>query len=623
MPKTGKNQRRSPASRLLGTYAGHVRGFGFFVPDRGGDDLFVPPGREGAAIDGDTVEVERGHGDTVRVVRVVRRGRPRLAGTYLGKGAFSPDAHHIGKVLNVEGTANKGDKLVVAATPDTFKIDTVLGRSGAPDVEDSAVLAELDIDPAFPPAVTKETSRLQAPAGEDFKGRLDLRKALTVVTIDPASSRDFDDAISLEREGGNWVLGVHIADVSHYVRPGTAVDKEAYRRGTSVYLPSRVIPMLPEKLSNDLCSLREGKDRLALSVQLRYSGKGDLIGTRFAKSVIRPDRRFSYERASRVMDRTRREPGVVGTVLQDMLALSDMLRKKRRSLEMPRDRTELVFDAAGNVVDLRSIAQDVAHGVIEEFMLAANQQVARLMLARGVPGLFRHHPAPEDLAPVWEALKLLGLESARKLGLARAIRSAAKAGHGPAISSAVFRCMSRARYTTEATSHFSLAFDAYCHFTSPIRRYTDLVTHRELHKLLEGRRKPLTLQPGGSDPAPTASEKLEAVADHLNARSAAAERAESRIRRRRVLEFLLRQGSIPTAGQVTGVVEKGLMMDLSEYGISGFLAVDALPGGPYQFEPGRLTCDRRAYRLGQDLDVCIHRIDPAASQLDLALAPRY
>ena len=201
MPKTGKNSRRSSRSRLQGTYVGHVRGFGFFVPDRGGDDLFVPPGREGAAIDGDSVEVERAHGDTVRVVRVVKRGRPRLAGTYLGNGAFSPDAHHIGKVLTVEGKANKGDKVVVAATPDSFTIDAVLGRSGAPDVEDEAVLAELDIDPTFPQAVIRETSRLQAPKGNDFKERLDLRRALTVVTIDPATSRDFDDAVSVEREG--------------------------------------------------------------------------------------------------------------------------------------------------------------------------------------------------------------------------------------------------------------------------------------------------------------------------------------------------------------------------------------------------------------------------------------
>ena len=616
-------KRTQQSGRLQGTYVGHGRGFGFFVSDAGGDDLFVPPGREGIAIDGDTVEVERGRGDTVRVVRLVRRGRALLAGTYLGNGAFSADAHHIGRFLTVTGDAQKGDKVLVATSAEAFRIARILGRSGAPDVEDAAVLAELDIDPTFPKPALGEAERLPAPSKQANDARLDLRKALTVVTIDPVTSRDFDDAISVERQAGDWLLGVHIADVSHYVRPGTALDREAHRRGTSVYLPSRVIPMLPERLSNDLCSLREGQDRFALSVLMRYDTSGALRETTFAKSVIRPDRRFSYERASRVMDGTRREGGTVGVALRDMLALAEMLGKQRRSLELPRSGVELVFDASGNVVDLRSTAHDKAHGVIEEFMLAANRQVARLMLDRCVPVLFRHHPAPADLAHVWDTLELLGLDSPSKLGLRRAVARAVSSGHGPTVASAVFRCMSRARYTCEASSHFSLKFDAYCHFTSPIRRYTDLTVHRSLHQLLDAAGGTITTEPVDSAGEPHSDLALEELGEHLNARSAAAERAESRIRRRRVLEFLLRQGAVPTCAQVTGVVEKGLMMDLGEYGVAGFLPVEALPGDAYQFEPGRLVSERRTYRLGQDLDVCIHRIDPSASQLDLALAPRF
>ncbi|MDT8389722.1 MAG: RNB domain-containing ribonuclease [Lentisphaeria bacterium] len=623
MAKSGKSTRRR--TPRLGTYSGHFRGFGFFVPDLGGDDLFIPPGREGDAIDGDTVEVIPAGGGTARVSRVVKRGRARLAGTCIGKGKFSPDAHHIGKILSVYGTAEKGDKILVVPDQDGFRIDRILGRSGAREVEDAAVLAELDIAPDFPAAVLAAAAALPGPSDHDVRGRLDLRQALTVVTIDPSTSRDFDDAISIQEDGNAWILGVHIADVSHYVKPGSTIDQEARKRGTSVYLPGQVIPMLPERLSNDLCSLREGRDRLALSVLLRYDLNGQLLETTFAESVIRPNRRFSYERASRVMDGSRREKGVVGEVLQKMLSLAEILKNRRCSLDLPRDDTELVFDATGHVVDLRSIVKDVAHGVIEEFMLAANREVARLMLGLNVPTLFRHHPAPEDLTPVWETLSLLGMEDARKVDLSGAVKKATREGYGPTIASAVFRCMSRARYTTRYSDHFSLAFDAYCHFTSPIRRYTDLVVHRALREAIQANHGPIVVTERGGKriPGPVFSEHLEALGEGLNALSAAAERAESRIRRQRVLEFLIRQGAIPTVAQITGVVEKGLIMSLTEYGVSGFLAFDMLPKDDYTFAPGVLKGTKKTYALGQELDVCIHRIDPAASQLDLALAPRY
>jgi ribonuclease R len=562
-------------------------------------------------------------GDTVRVVRVLARGRERLVGTCLGDGKLMPDAHHIGRVLAVDGKGRRGDKVVVAVGLDSMRIDRVLGRAGAPEVEDAAVMAELDVEPSFPEGVEQEVAELQAVAGDDLKGRLDLRQTPTVVTIDPLTARDFDDAISLELNGEEWRLGIHIADVSHYVKPGTALDKEARRRGNSVYLPGRVIPMLPERLSNDLCSLREGHDRLALSVLLRYDANGNLLHVRFARSVIRPYRRYSYERASRVMDGSRRESGPAGGLLRKMHTLAILLRKRRRSLELATGDAELVFDGAGNVVDVRSVAKDVAHGVIEEFMLAANQQVARLMLGRGIATLFRHHPAPEDLSQVWETLKLLDIENARRMGLRRAIAKATRMGFGPTIAAAVFRSMPRAGYSTESASHYSLAFDAYLHFTSPIRRYSDLVVHRNLHDLLRDRRKPLTLPPDASLAKPCADQQLADLGRHINARAAAAERAESRVRRRRVLAFLLRQGAIPTTGQITGVVEKGLFVDLTEYGTGGFLNVEVLPGGPYQFTPGTLADDRSSYSLGQEIEVSIHRIDPNAGQLDLVLAPRH
>ena len=620
---THKKSTNRPSRHIQGTYTGHPRGFGFLAPEKGGEDLFVPPGQEGGAIDGDTVTAERGEGGTARVIRVVERGRPLLAGTYLGRQAFSPDAHRVSKILRVAGKARKGDKVLVAATLDQFRVRRVLGRAGAPDVEDAAVLAELEIAPTFPRSVLAAAEQLKQPSGSATKKRMDLRHAVTVVTIDPVTSRDFDDAISLERKGDEWLLGVHIADVSHYVQEGSVLGKEAHKRGTSVYLPNRVVPMLPEKLSNDLCSLREGVDRLAMSVLMRYSRKGQLKETTFAESVIRSDRRFSYERASRIMEGSRPEKGPVGELLCNVAELARLLRGERRSFDIPRGEIELVFNGAGDVVDVRSTAEDMAHSVIEEFMLAANRQVARLMLTRCVPSLFRHHPEPSDLSSIADTFRLLGVGKGKESDLRNWVAKAVEAGYGPAITSAVLRCMPRAVYTTEASSHFSLGFEAYCHFTSPIRRYADLVVHRQLREILRGERGPVTLRPGGEPPNPKPDDELELLATHVNARAAEAERAESRIRRRRVLEFLLRQGGIPTEGQVTTVVDKGMLVDLPDYGTSGFLSVETLPGGPYELAPGALRGRRKTFRLGDTLDVCIHRIDPAASQVDLALAPRY
>jgi len=297
-------------------------------------------------------------------------------------------------------------------------------------------------------------------------------------------------------------------------------------------------------------------------------------------------------------------------------------------LDIPRQEVELVFNGAGDVVDVRSPDQDVAHAVIEEFMLAANQEVARLMLRRGVPTIYRHHPAPADMETAWDTFHLLRLGSRgrarpNRTDLVRTIAKGADAGYGPAVAAALLRSMPRACYVTDDSSHFSLGFEAYCHFTSPIRRYADLVVHRNVRRILHDVRKPLKLHPEDKLPAPSTDLDLASLAEHVNARSLAADRAESRIRRRRVLEFLLRQGGIPTEGQVTMVVERGLIVDLPEYGTSGFLSADLLPGGPYRLESATLKDARHTYRLGETLDVRIHRIDPAASQLDLALAPRY
>ena len=604
----------SAPDEVSGSYVGHPRGFGFLVLEDGGSDLFVPPKSEGDALDGDRVAAQRAERGTARITRVIARGRKLLVGTFLGSGKFAADAHRIPKELAVEGHARRGDKVLVEASKTRLRIRKVLGRAGVAKVEDAAVLAELDIKPRFPKNVQAAARALDAP--RDYRGRLDLRKATTVVTIDPVTSKDFDDAVSLQRRGKDWILGVHIADVSHYVLPDTPLDREAYRRGTSVYLPGRVIPMLPERLSNDLCSLREGVDRLAMTVLMRYGPNGELRETTFAESVIRSDRRFSYERASRVMDRAVREKGEVGALLLDMVRLSKLLKNKRRSFDLPRQELELVYGGQGEVVDLRPTSQDVAHGVIEEFMLAANREVARLLLRKRVPAIYRHHPEPPDLSRVWDDLRLLGVRRAESLGINKAIAAAVAKGYGPAATAAILRDMPRAIYTPGDASHFSLGFEAYAHFTSPIRRYPDLVVHRQLRALIrKGRGGPIKMRSSSKLPAPVTDEPLEVVAAHASERAISADRAEGRSRRRRLLDYLARQKPQTLTGQITQVVQRGFSVDLPQFGTWGFVPIDQLAGGPYKFDTGVLRSSRRTFRLGDTLEVRIGRIDAVELEL--------
>jgi ribonuclease R len=333
--------------------------------------------------------------------------------------------------------------------------------------------------------------------------------------------------------------------------------------------------------------------------------------------VICSDRRFSYDRASRIMDGGAREKGEVGKLLLDMAKLARLLNKNRPSFDLPRQELELVYGGKGEVVDLRPTSQDVAHGVIEEFMLAANREVARLLLRKRVPGIYRHHPEPSDLSTVWDALRWLECPRAQSLGLNKAMAVAIKKGYGPAATAAVLRCMPRAIYTTRDASHFSLGFEAYTHFTSPIRRYSDLVVHRQLRALIRKARGSLTLRPSTRLPAPQVDERLEVVASHASERAISADRAESRIRRRRLLEYLARQKPRSLTGQITMVVERGFSVDLPQFGTWGFVPIDQLPRGPYKYDKGSLRSSKNSYRLGSNVEVEIGRIDSAANELEL------
>ncbi len=636
---------------IEGTYKGHPKGFGFMRPIAHSirrrslriHDLFVPRGAAGDAIDGDRVLARPGERGTARVTAVLERGRRKLAGTFLEGGAFRPDSPSIPRTIPLRepivcsptpGTdscgpdvrpppiaAVPGDKVVAAAQGKDFVLAEVLGRAGDPAVEDRAVLEEMEIGGDFPPAVLREVERFSSgkvTAGER-RGRLDLRGEPTVVTIDPLTAKDFDDAISLRRErDGGYLLGVHIADVSHYVVSGSAADREAERRGLSAYLPQRVIPMLPPVLSDGLCSLREGEDRLAISVLLSHDARGRLRGSRVARSVIRSQRRFTYERASRVMEGAGGEAREVAALLRDMHSLAGLLRAKSTALPIHEPGVEFVYTPGGDIADVSSTEGDDAHWVIEEFMLAANREVAGWLLGLGEPVLFRHHPPLVSLDELRGFLAGMGIPGARERPLPELLRRAGEAGLLAAATSFLMEAMEAAEYSPKESSHSALGFPHYTHFTSPIRRYADLMVHRAVgRRLRAGLWMEMKAGKRAEGAAPASTPDLERLAEHLNLRERAVDHAESRLRRRRVLDFLAKRAAERLQGVVLKTLEDGLLVNLPGYLISGFVDLESLGAGARRVEPYKLTARGKTYRPGQEMLVRLKRVDPVRGDLDL------
>ncbi len=629
---------------IEGTYTGHPKGFGFVRPSlypsrerrHRVHDLFIPRGASGDAIDGDRVLVRPGARGTGKVLAVVERGRRKLAGTYLGEGLFRPDSHSIPKVFPLKTTPHRkgpalrpGVKVIAHREGEGYCLGVVLGPTGNRQVEDRAVLEEMEISGRFGPDALKEARRFEGwkAGSRERRGRLDLRGEPTVVTIDPVTAKDFDDAISLRRKrDGAYLLGVHIADVSHYVEPGKALDREARLRGFSAYLPTGVIPMLPPVLSDGACSLREGEDRLAISVLLTFDPHGTLQGTRVGRSVIRSDRRLTYQRASRLMEGAGGETQKISQLLKDMHRLAALLLKQRPSLAIHEAGVEFVYSPEGELVEVHTTEGDDAHWVIEEFMLAANREVAGWLLAKGEPILFRHHPPPLDLGELREFLSGMGIEGARDRPLPEVMRRATEAGLGTAATSFLLQAMESAEYSSQKPTHHALGFPHYVHFTSPIRRYADLMVHRAVARHLrpgrwvEMRSRVRAPEPGA---APVSTPELEGLASHLNRRERAIGYAERRLRRRRVLEFLSLRAGETFQGVILRALERGLLVNLPGYLISGFVDLESLGPGANLVRPHRLSAGGTIYHPGQEMPVRIRRIDPARGELDLGPASHF
>jgi ribonuclease R len=634
---------------IIGLFRRSAKGFGFVRPHTataGSDQIYVPPEAARDASSGDEVVVKitkrpkrPGMNLEGRIVQILARATGLFVGTYFEAGRAG--------YVKVDGTTfhapiyvgdpgakgvKPGDKVAIEIVryPSPYLegegvVTERLGKRGTPGVDTLTVIRGFGIPDEFDQEVLDDARQQARHFSEDIIGeRLDLRDLLTV-TIDPATARDFDDAISLARdERGYWSLGVHIADVAHFVKSSSDLDRAARQRGTSVYLPDRVIPMLPEILSNSLASLQAHHTRYTVSALLEINGEGMMTSRRFARTAIRVDHRFTYELAMEVMSAPwRAHPGVapeVATLLATMLELAMILRRRRYArgaLELNLPEIEIELGDEGEVAGAHLAKNDQSHQVIEEFMLAANEAVASYLTEHHAVFLRRVHadPEPHKLDQFAEFARSLGLVldlPQSRFELQRILRETIRRPEEYAVHYGFLRSMKQAIYSPEHEGHYALASDDYCHFTSPIRRYPDLQVHRQLIALLEGK-KPRSHV-----------DELFVLGEHCTRTERRAEAAERELIRIKLLTHLERRIGEEFHAIVVGVEEFGFFCRLVELPVEGLVHVTSLADDYYYLESGTHTLvgrsSGRRHRLGDRMEVRIAHVDIDRRELDLVLA---
>ena len=569
---------------IRGVLAVTRRGFGFVTPADGGDDVFVPARFAGEALHGDEVELFVREGregrSEGRVVRILRRGETKVLGAYREREgrpyllAFdSPSAEEL--LLRSRGAFRPEPDMIVEADRKTLTLTAVLGRAEDPGVDTRVVIRRHGLRPEFPPEALREAGAAPAAiTAADLEGRRDYRDWPTV-TIDGESAQDFDDAVSIRRlDGGRVLLAVHIADVSHYVRPGTALDEEAYLRATSVYFPGLTLPMLPEALSNNLCSLRPRVDRLTVSAEMEIDAEGGIVEASFHPSVIRTAERMTYTAVAAILGGDAAERARFAPLVADFLLMRDLSRRirERRTAEGGLDfdlaEPELVY-REGTLAGVAAAERNEAHLLIEDFMVTANVAVASFLERRGVPSLYRVHPAPAagDLAKLRELLFPSGLvlpeaDRIKSQDLQRILESVRGRPEEKFVGVQVLRAMKLAAYADENLGHYGLARPTYTHFTSPIRRYPDLVVHRQLKSALLG--------------VPPEPRPLAETARHASTAERGADEAERDLVTWRIFRLLKARLGDVFSGTVTGLNRAGLVVELDDYFVDGLLSFRAL-----------------------------------------------
>ncbi len=629
---------------LTGRIEMNARGFAFFIDDDpASENIFISPENTGLAMHGDRVEVRlrkdrRGKKDTTegQVLSVLQRANTTLVGTYQTNKKTQTvlaDDPRILQTILVAGksTARPGDKVVVQLDPwlkrhelPTGTISEVLGPATAPGVDMLSIIRKYHLPTEFPPAILAAAERFSDTVQEpDVTGREDLRP-LTIYTIDPDDARDFDDAICVDRTENGWKLGVHIADVSHYVTPKSDLDIEAWQRGNSTYLPDRVIPMLPERLSNGLCSLRPDEDRLTFTVWIEFDANGKNRRSHFSRSVIRSKKRLTYQEAFAVLEGRAHSP--VEEELHEAWRLASLLRKNRfaaGSLDLDFPEIKVRLDANGRAIALEKVEQDISHQLIEEFMLAANETVAREIKHRTVPSVYRIHekPDPERLNEYRETLAVAGYEVgdlSQKGEVQKLLKMLKGKPDEPILKIGLLRSLKRATYDVRALGHYGLAKVNYTHFTSPIRRYADLVVHRVLGAMIDHQKNII---------APAARD-LKVTAEHISITeriSADAERDAAKLKKLEYFSLQLEKKNPDRLNAlISDIKTHGLVVELVEFSLTGLVHVSDLPDDYFQFDPvrrrftGKRT--RRTYEVGQLVTLFVSRVDKFKNQIDFRIA---
>ena len=645
------------ADLVTGTISIHQAGYGFLASDKPGQpDIFIAAENTGTAMHGDRV-VARINRDVAprrrerpgraegRVIRILERAHDTVVGTLQQSKNFYyvvPDDPRL--VHNVyvpapkqqrrsQTAATVGDKVVVRVlswesrhiNPEG-EIVEVLGPADAPGVDLLSVIRNYHLPTEFPRNVLEETNRIpQTVQQEMLESREDLREKF-ITTIDPDDARDFDDAINVEKlDDSGWQLGVHIADVAAYVTPGSLLDREARRRGNSVYLPDRVIPMLPERLSNGVCSLNPGVDRLTHSVFIRFDRNGNVKNARFARTVIRSAHRLTYKQAYAILKSKSNDE--LSRRLHLAWELAALLRRKRfqhGSLDLDFPEVKVRLDPKGRPIRLERIENDESHQLIEEFMLAANEAVARELKNKAIPTIYRVHenPDPEKLAEFRELVLSYNYkvgDLTHRAELQRFLASIRGKPEEHPLKVGLLKSLKRARYLPQPLGHYGLAKANYLHFTSPIRRYADLVAHRSLGRDGAPRRS-------DRGPAPSMSE-LSSIAEHISATERTAAEAEIEAVRMKKMEFFEQQlaDRNPQVFDATiiDVRNYGLLIELPDAVLTGLVHISSLADDFYVFDAaqrrliGRRT--RKRFQVGDRLRVFVSRVDRFKRQIDFAI----
>ncbi len=634
---------------VVGKLSVHPDGFGFVIPEEGGDDVYVKGRDLNTALHGDKVVVRRElphHGERPegRVIRILERAQSQVVGRferYSTYGYLTPyDPHLVTDIwipLKNSMGAETGQMAVAEIvnyasrnrTPEG-RILEILGAAADQGVDEAVVIRQYSLPHTFAAAVQKEAKAVVRQVEEkDLRRRVDLRDSFTV-TIDGETAKDFDDAVTLELSGKQtYHLWVHIADVSHYVRPGSALDEAARERGTSVYFPGMVIPMLPEELSNGICSLNPDVDRLAFTVFMEVDRLGQVVRYDFLETIIRSSARMTYTQVRDILAGTGVPPAGLPSDAPGrfrlMAELADKLRKARMrkgSIDFDLPEAEIILDLRGRIQDVLRSERNMAHRIVEEFMLAANRTVASYVSRLELPFIYRVHEKPADekidffrrfvgnfgyylpegkITPVVLSQLVSDLEGKRE---------------APVISHLLLRSMKQARYAEVNIGHFGLAFDDYTHFTSPIRRYPDLMVHRLLKTIIRQGRF-------GEQFATELEATLPPLTAHCSERERVAMDAEREIVQIKKTRFMMEKVGEEYDGFVTGVTTFGVFVELADFMVEGLVHVSSLEDDYYQFDEEtqalRGEHTRRAFRVGDQVRVRVAKVNLERRQIDFAL----